>query len=117
MTSPRIGAERLNGETRLSVALVAAFVPTYAATLYLQAGPLVVGIVAGSMVAGFAIWLRTTPRRPPAVPAALSAYFLPPFLLPLHAAVVRVVVFLRPHPAVAPHLPLGAQLVQGVQLR
>jgi hypothetical protein len=84
MTSPRVSVDRLNRETRLSVALVAAFIPTYAATLYVQAGFLVVGIVAGSMVAGFVIWLRTTLRRPPAVPAILPAYLLTLILFLLH---------------------------------
>ena len=68
--------EPMNRETRLSVALVAVFIPTYATMLYLQAGFMVVGIVAGSMVAGFAIWLRTTVRRPPAPGAILPAYLL-----------------------------------------
>jgi hypothetical protein len=52
--------------------------------LYLQAGVLVVGIVAGSMAAGFVIWLRTTLRRPPAVPAVLPAYLLTLILFLLH---------------------------------
>ena len=47
----------LNRETRLSIALVAVFIPTYATILYLQAGTMVVGIVCGAMAAGFAVWL------------------------------------------------------------
>jgi hypothetical protein len=72
--------------TTLSVALVALFVPTYAAVLYLQAGLMVVGIVAGSMVAGFVIWLRTTVRRPPAAEAILPAYLLTLFLFLVHVS-------------------------------
>jgi general stress protein CsbA len=67
---------RVTRETRLSVALVAVFIPTYATLLYLQAGLMVVGIVAGSMVAGFVVWLRTTLRRPPSARAILPAYLL-----------------------------------------
>ena len=74
----------LDRETRISVAIVAVFIPTYATMLYLQAGLMVVGIVAGSMVAGFAIWLRTTLRRPPAASAILPAYLLALVLFLLH---------------------------------
>jgi hydrogenase/urease accessory protein HupE len=76
MTSSQPNVASLDRETRLSVAIVAVFIPTYATILYLQAGLLVVGIVAGSMVAGFAIWLRTTLRRPPAAAAILPADLL-----------------------------------------
>lgn len=76
MTEAVARGERLDLETRLSVALVAVFIPTYATLLYLQAGLMVVGIVAGSMVAGFIVWLRTTLRRPPAAAAILPAYLL-----------------------------------------
>jgi hypothetical protein len=75
---------RLDRETLVSVVLVAVFIPTYAALLYLQAGIMVVGIVAGSMVAGFAIWVRTTLRRPPATDAILPAYLLTLVLFLLH---------------------------------
>ena len=81
---PTASSEPLDRETLLSVALVAVFIPTYATLLYLQAGFMVVGIVAGSMVAGFAIWLRTTLRRPPAAQAILPAYLLALVLFLLH---------------------------------
>src|SRR5712671_5072984 len=84
MTPAHANAERLDRETRLSVALVAVFIPTYATLLYLQAGLMVVGIVAGSMVAGFVIWLRTTLRRPPNARAILPAYLLALVLFLLH---------------------------------
>jgi hypothetical protein len=84
MTSSQPNVASLDRETRLSVAIVAVFIPTYATILYLQAGLLVVGIVAGSMVAGFAIWLRTTLRRPPAAAAILPAYLLALALFLLH---------------------------------
>jgi hypothetical protein len=84
MMRANVNAERLDRETRLSVALVAVFIPTYATLLYLQAGLMVVGIVAGSMVAGFVIWLRTTLRRPPAARAILPAYLLALVLFLLH---------------------------------
>lgn len=74
-TDPR-GSAPLDRETRLSIALVAVFIPTYATMLYLQAGAMVVGIVCGAMVAGFAVWLRTTVRRPPAASAILPAYLI-----------------------------------------
>jgi len=71
---------KASGDTRRtirwSVALVAIFIPAYATLLYSQAGLLVVGIVGGSMVAGFVIWLRTTLWRPPAPNAVLPAYLL-----------------------------------------
>jgi hypothetical protein len=63
-------------ETKLSIALVAVFIPTYATLLYLQAGLMVVAIVCGAMVAGFVAWLRTTVRRPPRPSAILPAYLL-----------------------------------------
>lgn len=66
----------LDRETRLSIALVAVFIPTYATMLYLQAGLMVVGIVCGAMIAGFVVWLRTTVRRPPAPEAILPAYLV-----------------------------------------
>ncbi|MGI8508269.1 MAG: hypothetical protein ACR2MQ_02990 [Gemmatimonadaceae bacterium] len=69
-------SHQLDRETKLSVALVAVFIPTYATMLYLQAGLLVLGIVSGSMVAGFVVWLRTTVRRPPRAGAILPAYLL-----------------------------------------
>lgn len=71
-------------ETKLSVALVAIFIPTYATLLYLQAGLMVVGIVCGAMVAGFVVWLRTTVRRPPRPAAILPAYLLALALFLLH---------------------------------
>jgi hypothetical protein len=74
----------LDRETRLSVALVAVFIPTYATMLYLQAGLMVVGIVAGAMFAGFVVWLRTTLRRPPAPGAILPAYLLALALFLVH---------------------------------
>lgn len=77
-------AAPLTRETKLSVALVAAFIPTYATLLYLQAGPMVVGIVCGAMVAGFVAWLRTTLRRPPSAAAILPAYLLALALFLLH---------------------------------
>jgi len=76
MTTSSPHPAALSRETRLSVAIVAVFIPTYATMLYLQAGLMVVGIVAGSMVAGFIIWLRTTVRRPPTPAAILPAYLL-----------------------------------------
>lgn len=66
----------LERETRLSIALVAVFIPTYGTMLYLQAGFLVVGVVCGAMVGGFFVWLRTTVRRPPDPAAILPAYLL-----------------------------------------
>lgn len=71
-------------EIRLSVALVAVFIPTYGTILYLQAGLMVVGIVVGSMVAGFVIWLRTTLVRPPDASAILPAYLLALVFFLLH---------------------------------
>ncbi|HEY2064518.1 MAG TPA: hypothetical protein VGG84_01055 [Gemmatimonadaceae bacterium] len=79
-----MSTERLDRETKLSVALVAVFIPTYATLLYLQAGFVVVGIVAGSMVAGFAIWLRTTLHRPPSAQAILPSYLLALVLFLMH---------------------------------
>ena len=69
---------------RLSVALVSLFIPIYATVLYSQAGLLVVGIVGGSMVLGFVIWLRTTLWRPPSPAAVLPAYVLSLALFLLH---------------------------------
>jgi hypothetical protein len=43
-----------------------------------------VGIVAGSMVAGFVVWLRTTLERPPAPGAVLPAYLLTLVLFLFH---------------------------------
>jgi hypothetical protein len=74
----------LNRETKLSVALVAVFIPTYATVLYLQAGPMVVGIVCGAMLGGFIVWIRTTLRRPPAPGTILPAYLLGLALFLLH---------------------------------
>jgi hypothetical protein len=71
-------------ETRLSVAIVALFIPTYGTLLYRQAGLIVVGIVVGSMVAGFVVWLRTTLTRPPAASAILPAYLVTLVLFLLH---------------------------------
>ena len=68
----------LDRRTKLSVALVAAFIATYATVVYLQAGLLVVGIICGAMIVGFVAWLRTTVRRP-----ADPAVALPPYLLTL----------------------------------
>ena len=82
--TPTTDKEALNLETRLSVALVAVFIPTYATLLYLQAGLMVVGIVAGSMAAGFIVWLRTTLRRPPAPAAVLPAYLVALVLFLVH---------------------------------
>lgn len=78
MSAPSSGHRHaaLDRETRLSIALVAVFIPTYATMLYLQAGAMVVGIVCGAMVAGFVVWLRTTVRRPPAASAILPAYLI-----------------------------------------
>jgi hypothetical protein len=81
ITSVDAGSSR---ETRLSVALVAVFIPTYGTLLYLQAGLMVVGIVVGSMVAGFIVWLRTTLKRPPAARAILPAYLLALVLFLFH---------------------------------
>ena len=74
----------LNRETRLSIALVAVFIPTYATILYLQAGAMVVGIACGAMAAGFAVWLRTTVRRPPTSAAILPAYLIALSLFLVH---------------------------------
>ncbi len=79
---PRVAP--LDGRTCLSVGVVALFIGVYAITLYRQAGTLVVGIVAGSMVVGFVVWLRTTLRRPPAPEAILPAYLLGLFLFLVH---------------------------------
>jgi hypothetical protein len=49
MTPTQANVGRPDRETRLSVALVAVFIPTYATMLYLQAGLMVVGIVAGAI--------------------------------------------------------------------
>src|SRR5215211_7516649 len=84
MTSANARTRELDRETRLSVALVAVFIPTYGTLLYLQAGLMVVGIVAGSMVAGFVVWLRTTLKRPPEASAILPAYLLALVLFLLH---------------------------------
>lgn len=74
----------LDRETRLSIALVAVFIPTYATILYLQAGTMVVGIVCGAMAAGFVVWLRTTVRRPPPATAILPAYLIALALFLVH---------------------------------
>lgn len=84
MSHPLDASTPMTRETKLSVALVAVFIPTYATLLYLQAGLMVVGIVCGAMVAGFVVWLRTTLRRPPAAAAILPAYLLALGLFLLH---------------------------------
>ncbi|HEX5077099.1 MAG TPA: hypothetical protein VFW03_28070 [Gemmatimonadaceae bacterium] len=71
-------------EIRLSVALVAVFIVTYGTILYLQAGLMVVGIVVGSMLAGFVIWLRTTLVRPPEPSAILPVYLVTLVFFLLH---------------------------------
>ena len=84
MTHSRNAQAPMTRETKLSVALVAAFIPTYATLLYLQAGLMVVGIVCGAMVAGFVVWLRTTVRRPPRPAVVLPAYLLALALFLVH---------------------------------
>lgn len=84
MSRPSHVAEPLSRETKLSIALVAVFIPTYATLLYLQAGLMVVAIVCGAMVAGFVVWLRTTVHHPPAASAILPAYVLALALFLLH---------------------------------
>lgn len=75
----------LDREAKLSAALVATFIATYATVVYLQAGLMVVGIICGAMVAGFVVWLRTTARRP-----ADPAVVLPPYLLTLALFMLHV---------------------------
>lgn len=75
----------LDREAKLSAALVATFIATYATVIYLQAGLMVVGIICGAMLAGFAVWLRTTARRP-----ADPAVVLPPYLLTLALFMLHV---------------------------
>ena len=84
MTSTNAADAASSRETRLSVALVAVFILAYGTLLYLQAGLMVVAIVAGSMVAGFVVWLRTTLHRPPNASAILPAYLIALVLFLLH---------------------------------
>ena len=71
-------------ETRLYAALVITFVATYATVLYLQAGPLPVGIICGSMIGGMIAWLKTTAKRPADPAVVLPAYLLTLFFFTLH---------------------------------